>query len=70
MSQDDQRLFGQGFISGVVCDGRMSWYRYQVAAAEGSFHRGSAYTSAYLLAHVPGGAGTVSGGHTRFGRVR
>ena len=70
VSQDDQRLFGQGPISGVHCTGKPRWYRYQARAYEHSFHTGSAYVSAYVLAGAEHRVRTASGGDTRVVKVR
>lgn len=49
LSQDDQAIFGQGGIAGVVCDGRLRWYVAQVHVFDGAFHRGTAHGSGFVL---------------------
>jgi hypothetical protein len=70
MSQDDQQIFGEGFISQIRCNGRKRWHSFQASSTDMPFHRGVAYVSAYVLVEISGGNDTLSAGHTRFIRVR
>jgi len=69
LSQDDQTLFGQGFISRISCTGQASWYTFRVSSYDQPFHPGRAYVSAYVVVIDEAGATTLSAGDTRTIRV-
>ena len=70
LSQDDQALFGQGFIDRITCDGKQRWYRWRAFWFEQPFHTGTAYASAFVIVTDEASEDTVSGGDTRIVAVR
>ena len=63
LSQDDQSIYGMTGLGGVDCDGRWHTNIVIVRPYDGSFHKGTAYASAFLLLHDP------NTGETRQGQV-
>ena len=55
VSQDNQAVSGTAGIPGVTCDGKAHKYRVQVNAQEGSFRKGEAHASAFVLVLNEGG---------------
>jgi hypothetical protein len=70
LSQDDQAIFGQGFIDRITCDGKQRWYRWRAFWFDQPFHTGAAYVSAFVIVTDENFEDTVSGGDTRIVRVR
>ena len=70
LSQDDQAIFGQGFIDRITCDGRQRRYRWRAFSLDQPFHTGPAYVSAYVIVIDDAFQDTVSGGDTRIVGVR
>ena len=70
VTQDDQRIFAQPGLPVVRCDRK--WHQYTVRATpfEGSFHRGTAYASAYVSRMDPTTGEVRQGQDTRTIRVR
>ncbi|MGH2554998.1 MAG: hypothetical protein ACRDHO_04690 [Actinomycetota bacterium] len=46
---DDGRIFGEGFIAGVVCDGKQRRHVVDVQGFDGGFGPGPAQASAFVL---------------------
>jgi hypothetical protein len=53
VSQVDQTIVGTGGSAGVTCDGKAHKHRVRVNAQEGSFHKGEAFASAFVLVLDP-----------------
>jgi hypothetical protein len=70
LSQDEQRLFGQGSIAGIRCTGKADWYGYRVSSFGEPFHPGRGTASAFVLVTDPAGTTTLSGGDSRVVTVR
>jgi hypothetical protein len=70
LSQDDQATSGMGGIAGVVCDGRSRIYQVRVPAQQGSFHRGKARASPFVLVRDPATDTTESAGSSRIIQLR
>ena len=49
LSQNNQRIYGEGYPTTIVCDGTTRVYHVRVDAFERLFHRGLAYASAFVL---------------------
>jgi hypothetical protein len=49
VSQDDQTIFGEGFIDIRQCDGKTRKYPVRVQTFEGAFHPGEGFASAFVL---------------------
>lgn len=70
VSQDDQAIFGEGFIAAGECDGRRHRTTFGAQSYDAPFHAGEAYVSAYLLVVDPATDETLSAGDTRIIRLR
>ena len=70
VSQDDGFVWTQRGLPAATCDRR--WHRYTVVATpfEGSFHRGTAYVSAYVSRMDPATSEVRQGQDARTVKVR
>jgi hypothetical protein len=70
VSQDDQTIFAQRGLPDVPCDN--SWHTVTVVATplEGSFHRGTAFASAFVSRFDPDTGETRQGQDARTIRLR
>jgi hypothetical protein len=63
--QDEQTVWGEAGIASVVCDGKSQVRFVEVNALEGTFHRGEAFVSAFVLVCLDSECGeTAAGGDT------
>jgi hypothetical protein len=70
LSQDDQTISGDGSINGVVCNGKPRRFEVTVTAFEGTFHRGIAFASAFVLVCNESGSVCEDGQDTRNIKLR
>jgi hypothetical protein len=68
--QDEQTVSGEAGIASVVCDGKSQVRFVEVNDLEGTFHRGEAFVSAFVLVCLdPDCAETADGGDTGMVKV-
>lgn len=65
LSQNRQRIHGEGYMTTITCNGRARSYLVRVDAFERLFHRGSAYASAFVLVCNNSGSVCRQGQDTR-----